>query len=101
MSTGNTANVSSEILNIGSGNYVVAQKVTGISKANSKPIKTLISELRVKNLLFDCTCGKAVKSIISTNAGCAYLSHLSAETLYERLSKCLLAISVNQAANAR
>jgi regulator of extracellular matrix RemA (YlzA/DUF370 family) len=99
MSTRNATNIPSGILNIGSGNYVAAHMVAGISKANSKPIKALMLESRTKSMLIDCTCGKAVKSFISTNAGYAYLSHLSPETLYERLSKCLIIILGNKAVN--
>jgi regulator of extracellular matrix RemA (YlzA/DUF370 family) len=74
------------LLNIGFGNYVIADKVVSILSPNSSPMKRLKDEAREEKRLVDSTHGRKTRSIIITETNHVILSGLQAETISQRMA---------------
>ena len=72
------------LLNIGFGNTVVADRVVAIVSPNSAPMKRLKDEARDGNLLIDATHGRRTRSIIIMDSNHIVLSAIQAETISQR-----------------
>lgn len=75
-----------QLLNIGFGNTVVADRVIAVVTPGSAPIKRLREEARVASRLVDATQGRRTRSIIVTDSNHIILSAIQAETISQRLS---------------
>jgi len=74
------------LLNIGFGNTVVAERVVAIVSPNSAPIKRLKDEAKDEKRLIDATHGRRTRSIIVMNSNHIVLSAIQAETISQRYS---------------
>jgi regulator of extracellular matrix RemA (YlzA/DUF370 family) len=74
-----------QLLNIGFGNTVVADKIVAVVVPGSAPIKRLREEARINNKLIDATQGRRTRSIIITESDHVILSAIQAETISQRL----------------
>ena len=75
-----------QLLNIGFGNTVVADRVIAVVTPGSAPIKRLREEAKVGSRLVDATQGRRTRSIIVTDSNHIILSAIQAETISQRLS---------------
>lgn len=75
-----------ELLNIGFGNTVVADKVVTILTPNTSPMKRLKDEAKEDRRLIDATHGRKTRSIIVTDSNHVILSAIQAETISQRFT---------------
>jgi len=73
------------LVNIGYGNAVSAEKVIAIVAPSSAPIKRIIQDARDSNKLIDATYGRKTRAVIITDSNHVVLSALQAETVANRL----------------
>ncbi|MGD9731382.1 MAG: DUF370 domain-containing protein [Desulfamplus sp.] len=73
-----------ELLNIGFGNTVVADKVVTILTPNTSPMKRLKDDAKEDRRLIDATHGRKTRSIIITESNHVILSAIQAETISQR-----------------
>ncbi len=74
------------LLNIGFGNTVVAERVVAIVSPNAAPMKRLKNEARDEKRLIDATHGRRTRSIIVMDSNHIVLSAIQAETISQRYS---------------
>ncbi len=72
------------LLNIGFGSTVVAERIVAIVSPNSAPMKRLKDEAREESRLIDSTHGRRTRSIIVTDSKHVILSAIQAETISQR-----------------
>lgn len=72
------------LLNIGFGNTLVAERVVAIVSPNSAPMKRLKDEAKEENRLVDVTHGRRTRSIIVMDSNHIILSAIQAETISQR-----------------
>ena len=73
-----------DLLNIGFGNTVVAERVVAIVSPNSAPMKRLKDEAKVDKRLINATHGRRTRSIIVMDSNHIVLSAIQAETISQR-----------------
>lgn len=71
-------------VNIGFGNYINSGQIVSICRADSAPMKRMVSEARSQGSAVDATQGRKTKSVILTGSGRLVLSALTPETLCGR-----------------
>lgn len=74
-----------QLLNVGFGNVVRADRVVAIVAAGSAPMKRLREEARVAGKLVDATHGRRTRAIVITDSDHVILSAIQAETVAQRL----------------
>ena len=74
------------LLNIGFGNTVVAERVVAIVSPNSAPMKRLKDEAKKDQRLIDATHGRRTRSIIVMDSNHIVLSAIQAETVSQRFT---------------
>ena len=72
------------LLNIGFGNTVIAERVIAIAMPNSAPMKRLKDEAKEDKRLIDATHGRRTRSIIILDSNHVVLSAIQAETVSQR-----------------
>ena len=72
------------LLNIGFGNTVAAERVIAIVSPNSAPMKRLKDEAKDEKRLIDATHGRKTRSIIIMDSNHIVLSAIQAETISQR-----------------
>jgi extracellular matrix regulatory protein A len=72
------------LLNIGFGNTVAAERVVAIVSPNSAPMKRLKDEAKDEKRLIDVTHGRRTRSIIVMDSNHIVLSAIQAETISQR-----------------
>jgi extracellular matrix regulatory protein A len=72
------------LLNIGFGNTVVAERVVAIVSPNSAPMKRLKDEAKGDKRLINATHGRRTRSIIVMDSNHIVLSAIQAETISQR-----------------
>jgi hypothetical protein len=74
------------LLNIGFGSTVVADRVVAIVAPNSAPMKRLKDEAKKDQRLIDATHGRRTRSIIVMDSNHVVLSAIQAETVSQRFT---------------
>ncbi len=74
-------------INIGFGNFVVAERVVSIVNPASSPMRRLREDARDDGRLVDATQGRKTRSIIVTDSNHVILSAIQAETLGQRFTQ--------------
>jgi regulator of extracellular matrix RemA (YlzA/DUF370 family) len=74
------------LLNIGFGSTVVADRVVAIVSPNSAPMKRLKDEAKKNQRLIDATHGRRTRSIIVMDSNHVVLSAIQAETVSQRFA---------------
>ena len=77
--------MSIQLLNIGFGNMVSANRVTAIISPESAPIKRMVQDARDKGLLIDATYGRKTRAVLVMDSGQIVLSAIQPETVAHRL----------------
>lgn len=75
-----------DLLNLGFGNTVVADKVVAILTPNSSPMKRAKDEAKEDRRLIDATHGRKTRSMVITESNHVILSAIQAETVAQRFS---------------
>lgn len=75
-----------DLLNIGFGSTVVADRVVSIVSPNSAPMKRLKDEAKKNNRLVDATHGRRTRSIIIMDSNHVILSAIQADTISQRFA---------------
>ena len=78
-------NMNFNLLNIGFGNMVMANKVVAIISPESAPIKRMVQESREHNMLIDATFGRKTRSVLMMDNGQIILSAIQPETISHRI----------------
>lgn len=77
--------MSIQLLNIGFGNMVSANRVMAIISPESAPIKRMVQDVRDKGLLIDATYGRKTRAVLVMDSGQIVLSAIQPETVAHRL----------------
>ena len=77
--------MSIQLLNIGFGNMVSANRVMAIISPDSAPRKRMVQDARDKGLLIDATYGRKTRAVLVMDSGQIVLSAIQPETVAHRL----------------
>ena len=70
-----------QLINVGYGNFISADKIVAVVDADSAPVKRSVSDARKKGILVDATLGHKTRSVMVMESGHLVLSAKSTETL--------------------
>ena len=73
-----------QLINIGFGNIVSANRVISIVSPESAPIKRIITDARERGQLIDATYGRRTRAVIITDSSHVVLSAIQPETVAHR-----------------
>ena len=76
-----------QLVNIGFGNIIAANKIVAIVSPESAPIKRMIQEAKDAKTAIDATCGRRTRAVIIMDSGHVILSAVQPETVASRLDK--------------
>ncbi len=74
-----------QLINIGFGNIVSANRLIAIIAPDSAPIKRIVQESRERGKLIDATYGRRTRAVIVMDSGHVVLSAVQPETVASRL----------------
>ena len=74
-----------QLINIGFGNIVSANRIISIVSPESSPIKRVIAEARGRNMLIDATYGRRTRAVIIVDSDHVILSAVQPETVAQRV----------------
>ena len=78
-----------QLVNIGFGNIVSADKIVAIVSPESAPIKRMVQEAKDNKTAVDATCGRRTRAVLIMDSGHIILSAVQPETVAGRLDKDL------------
>ncbi len=73
-----------ELVNIGYGNMISAQRVIAVVSPDSAPVKRMVSEARERSMLIDATFGRKTAAVLVMDSDHVVLSGLPMEKLAPR-----------------
>ena len=76
-----------QLVNIGFGNIIAANKIVAIVSPESAPIKRMIQEAKDAKTAVDATCGRRTRAVIIMDSGHVVLSAVQPETVAGRVDK--------------
>lgn len=76
-----------QLVNIGFGNVVSANKIVSIVSPEAAPIKRLVQEAKDEKRAIDATCGRRTRAVLIMNSEHVILSAVQPETIAARLDK--------------
>ncbi len=76
-----------QLVNIGFGNVVSANKIVSIVSPEAAPIKRIIQESKDAKTAIDATCGRRTRAVLIMDSGHVILSAVQPETIAARLDK--------------
>ncbi len=76
-----------QLVNIGFGNIVSANRIIAIVSPESAPIKRMVQEAKDKGTAIDATYGRRTRAVLVTDSDHLILSALQPETVASRLDK--------------
>lgn len=74
-----------QLINIGFGNVVSANRIVSIVSPESAPIKRIVQIARDNNYLIDATYGRRTRAVIVTDSSYIVLSAVQPETVGQRM----------------
>ena len=74
-----------QLINIGFGNIVSANRIISIVSPESAPIKRLVQEAKDNKMAIDATYGRRTRAVIIMDSGHVILSAVQPETVAGRL----------------
>lgn len=75
-----------QLVNIGFGNMVSAERMIAIVSPESAPIKRIVQDSKERGVLIDATCGRKTRTVIIMESDHVVLSALQPETVANRFS---------------
>ncbi len=76
-----------QLINIGFGNIVSANRIIAIVSPESAPIKRIVQEAKDEGTAIDATYGRKTRAVIIMDSGHVVLSSIQPETVAGRLEK--------------
>ena len=76
-----------QLVNIGFGNIVSADKIVAIVSPESAPIKRMVQEAKDAKTAVDATYGRRTRAVLIMNSGHIILSAVQPETVASRIHK--------------
>ena len=76
-----------QLINIGFGNIVSANRIISIVNPDSAPIKRLVQEAKDSKMAVDATSGRRTRAVLIMDSGHVILSAVQPETVAARLDK--------------
>lgn len=76
-----------DLLHVGFGANVVAQRIVAICDPDSAPLKRMVRRARGEGSIIDVTYGRKVKTVIVMDTGHIVLAALQPETIAGRLQR--------------
>ena len=73
-----------QLVNIGFGNVVSANKIVSIVSPEAAPIKRLVQEAKDEKRAIDATCGRRTRAVIVMDSNHVVLSAVQPETVAGR-----------------
>lgn len=70
-----------QLVNIGYGNYLFADKLISMVSPDAAPVKRMVSQARSCGKLIDASCGRKTKSVIVTESDHIVLSAWDTEQI--------------------
>ena len=83
-----------QLINIGFGNTVSANRIVAIVSPESAPIKRIVQEAKEKGTAVDATYGRHTRAVLIMESGHIILSAVQPETVAGRLDKDITTTSV-------
>ncbi len=78
-----------QLINIGFGNIVSADRIVSIVSPDSAPIKRIVQEAKDAKVAIDATYGRRTRSVIIMDSGHIVLSAVQPETIAGRVDNGL------------
>ena len=75
-----------QLVNIGFGNIIVANKIVAIVSPESAPIKRMVQEAKDAKTAIDATCGRRTRAVLIMDSGHIILSAVQPETVGQRVT---------------
>ena len=75
-----------QLVNIGFGNMVSAERMIALVSSESAPIKRIVQDSKEKGALIDATCGRKTRTVIIMDSDHVVLSALQPETVANRFN---------------
>lgn len=79
-----------QLINIGFGNIVSANRIIAIVSPESAPIKRIIQEAKDNKMAVDATLGRRTRAVIIMDSGHVILSAVQPETVASRADKNII-----------
>ena len=76
-----------QLINIGFGNIVAAERIIAIVSPDSAPIKRMVQEAKDNKTAVDATCGRRTRAVLIMDSGHLILSAVQPETVSGRVDK--------------
>ena len=76
-----------QLINIGFGNIISANRIIAIVSPESAPIKRIVQEAKENKNAIDATCGRKTRAVIIMDSGHIILSSIQPETMMTRVNK--------------
>jgi len=76
-----------QLVNIGFGNVVSANKIVSIVSPEAAPIKRLVQKAKDEKRAIDSTCGRRTRAVLIMDSEHVILSAVQPETIAARLDK--------------
>ena len=76
-----------QLINIGFGNTVSANRIVAIVSPESAQIKRIVQEAKESGNAIDATCGRRTRAVVIMDSGHVVLSAVQPETVAGRLDK--------------
>lgn len=74
-----------QLINIGFGNIVSAERIISIVSPESAPIKRIVQEAKDSKMAIDATYGRRTRSVLIMDSGHIILSAVQPETIASRV----------------
>ena len=78
-----------QLINIGFGNTVSANRIVAIVSPESAPIKRIVQEAKESGNAIDATCGRRTRAVLVMDSGHMILSAVQPETVGGRIDKTI------------
>mgnify|MGYP005771992745 FL=1 len=76
-----------QLVNIGFGNIIAANKIISIVSPEAAPIKRMVQEAKDERKAIDATCGRRTRAVLVMDSGHIILSAVQPETVAGRVDK--------------
>lgn len=76
-----------QLVNIGFGNIVNAERIISIISPDSAPVKRMVQEAKDNKMAIDATYGRRTRAVIVMDSGNIVLSAVQPETVAARIDK--------------
>ena len=88
-----------QLINIGFGNIVSANRIIAIISPESAPIKRMVQEAKDTKMAVDATYGRRTRAVLIMDSGHIILSAVQPETVAGRLDKDETNVTLDEGSN--